>query len=200
MISLMRAQFFLPEFHCDLNLIELVWGYAKYHEWNMLFMLCLIHNWFNLGYHNVCHGKFTIAKLLVPQCLDMCNTLTIFFWKRDQWGRGMTWLCQNQWGQRGPVLPQYRWPQLTIVPVLQNSEKLPLWQLLACTHPKFRKTMAYMDAYQYVSVPFTSDLPWILKFLSRKGLDCQQTMFAMKQYRSHHQVGSLCKIAQLRRK
>lgn len=35
------------------------------------------------GYRNVTDGKFSTAKTLVPQCLDMCDVLTIrrFFHK-----------------------------------------------------------------------------------------------------------------------
>lgn len=50
---------FLPKFHCELNPIEMLWGYAKYR------------------YRNVTDGKFSTAKTLVPQCLDMCDVLTI---------------------------------------------------------------------------------------------------------------------------
>jgi len=41
------------------------------------------------GYHNASDGKFATAKVLVPQCLDMCDTLTI----TDSFIRpGVTWM------------------------------------------------------------------------------------------------------------
>lgn len=46
---------FLPKFHCELNPIKMLWGYAKYR------------------YHNASDGKFATAKVLVPQCLDLCD-------------------------------------------------------------------------------------------------------------------------------
>ena len=108
-------------------------------------MLRLIHNWFNSGYCNVSDGKFTTAKLIVPQCLNMCDTLTI--------------------------------------------------------RRFFRKVWRYMDAYRYVSVLFFYfGHSMNTEFSSRKGLDCQQTVFAMKQYKSHRRVGSPREIAELMKK
>ncbi|KZP28152.1 hypothetical protein FIBSPDRAFT_729739, partial [Athelia psychrophila] len=56
---------FLPKFHCNLNPIEMLWGYAKY--------------------RNLTDNKFPAAKLLVPQCLDMCDTLIIHHFFRKTW-------------------------------------------------------------------------------------------------------------------
>ncbi|KZT18966.1 hypothetical protein NEOLEDRAFT_1183825 [Neolentinus lepideus HHB14362 ss-1] len=50
---------FLPKFHCELNPIEMVWGYAKYR------------------FRAAADGKLATGKALVPQCLDMADTLTI---------------------------------------------------------------------------------------------------------------------------
>ncbi|KAG0708421.1 hypothetical protein DFH29DRAFT_892416 [Suillus ampliporus] len=37
------------------------------------------------GYRKASDGKFTTAKVLVPQCLDMCETLTIRRFFRKMW-------------------------------------------------------------------------------------------------------------------
>ncbi|KAG2335897.1 hypothetical protein BDR05DRAFT_897530 [Suillus weaverae] len=58
---------FLPKFHCKLNPIKLLWGYAKYR------------------YRKASDGKFTTVKVLVPQCLDMCETLTIHWFFCKMW-------------------------------------------------------------------------------------------------------------------
>jgi hypothetical protein len=38
-----------------------------------------------LGYRKASDGKFATAKVLVPQCLDMCETLTIRRFFRKTW-------------------------------------------------------------------------------------------------------------------
>ncbi|KAF8595329.1 hypothetical protein BDV93DRAFT_575517 [Ceratobasidium sp. AG-I] len=49
----------LPKFHCELNPIEMYWGYAKQR------------------FRPKCNGSFPLAKKLVPECLDACSVTTI---------------------------------------------------------------------------------------------------------------------------
>ena len=67
---------FLPQFHCELNAIEMLWGYAKFHA----YVACctVIHLIFYFPeYCDSADGKFNTAKALVPQCLDSCNVIMI---------------------------------------------------------------------------------------------------------------------------
>ncbi|KDN36668.1 hypothetical protein RSAG8_10666, partial [Rhizoctonia solani AG-8 WAC10335] len=68
----------IPKFHCELNPIEMYWGYAK------------------KKFRSQCDGSFRLAKELVPKCLDSCPIITIrrFFQKSwrymDAYRQGLT--------------------------------------------------------------------------------------------------------------
>ncbi|KAJ1300453.1 hypothetical protein OPQ81_005268 [Rhizoctonia solani] len=68
----------LPKFHCELNPIEMYWGYAKQR------------------FRGQCNGSFPLAKELVPKCLDACPIQSIrqFFQKTwrymDAYRQGLT--------------------------------------------------------------------------------------------------------------
>ncbi|KIO29457.1 hypothetical protein M407DRAFT_21355 [Tulasnella calospora MUT 4182] len=57
----------LPKFHCELNPIEMYWGFAKH------------------KFRDQCDGTFPQAKTLVPECLDACPLVTIRRFFRRSW-------------------------------------------------------------------------------------------------------------------
>jgi len=67
---------FLPWFHCELNAIKMLWGYAKLHAHVAHCMVIHLIFCF-LGYCDSADGKFNTAKALIPQCLVSCNVITI---------------------------------------------------------------------------------------------------------------------------
>lgn len=59
--------YFLPKFHCELNPIEMYWGWAK------------------IRLRALADGTFPTAKKLVPELLDSCPTRTIRAFFRKSW-------------------------------------------------------------------------------------------------------------------
>jgi hypothetical protein len=55
----------------------------------------------------------------------------------------------------------------------------------------FHKSWHYVDSYQYIS---NSVVMVLLIKLCRKGLNVQQAAFAVKIYKSHHQIGTLHEV------
>lgn len=75
---------FLPKFHCKLNPKEMVWGFAKYRKFTLLFTICTLTA-INPGFRAASDGKFATSRNLVPVCLDACSLHTIWRFFRKTW-------------------------------------------------------------------------------------------------------------------
>jgi len=76
---------FLPKFHCELTRSR---SFGVMQNIVSLFShsSCLfIHSTKSTGYRNVSDGKFSTAKGLVLQCLDMCDVITMRCFFRKVW-------------------------------------------------------------------------------------------------------------------
>ena len=92
---------FLPQFHCELNPIEMLWGYGKYCVCRHIFltrdMVILSQKFRSAEYWNLADGRLATAKLLIPQCLDSCDLITIhkFFQKAWRYIDAYRYFCSH---------------------------------------------------------------------------------------------------------
>ncbi|KAF8580621.1 hypothetical protein K439DRAFT_1356652, partial [Ramaria rubella] len=64
--------YFLPKFHCELNPIEMYWGWTKTHKETLFSNMAS-------------DGTFPTAKRLVPEILDSCPVKTIWAFFGKTW-------------------------------------------------------------------------------------------------------------------
>lgn len=137
---------FYPKIHFEINPIEMLWGYIKYREYFVI-TFCYMTAWCSaIGFCAASNGKFVTAKILVPQCLNMADTLTIQQFFQNFWHYMDTYwyvsspqcllLLPNDFCETGKVLTHSKLPSLwrntSCTAVLQGWQKS--WMLLSFKH------------------------------------------------------------------